>query len=361
MDNKTFDEQYERAKEAAKAADLTEPRARHAHYDFESARVVVYLTTGSGKSFSFLPSEIKELAQASSEELGRIEVSPSGDGLYWPALDVDLGVEYLLNNFADSDVASVYDDNASEDLLNQLFAQIEIAWIQNRDAHLVDQLAERHPEYKDELFDFLKLLIDGELGEPYSQEEIVRSVGQTKKWLTEEGYALAAKIAKEAKPHSMIVESQENPESDITETTPSSHNSEPKDEEKMQLGFMGLLQLRTRLPPYQLQEELGVPDFILTFVQDNPPEETPSGAREEIVGLAVKKGWIEKEKGEEALNRVLRKAAFRQTPYPHYKPGGAESTAGLRFKRYIELISNSRLKKLEKRRWLAFAKEEGNG
>ncbi|HKE31325.1 MAG TPA: hypothetical protein VKD65_06345, partial [Candidatus Angelobacter sp.] len=204
---------------------------------------------------------------------------------------------------------------------------------------------------------FLGLLIASELDAPYSPEEIAKSTERTKKWLAEEGWALAAKTGKETIPHSTTDESQHNAAPGDTEATSTEDEDESASEKIPRLGFMGLLQFRTGRSPSQIQDELKVPDFILTFAQDNPPEETPGGARKAIVNSAVKNGWVNEAEGEEALSRVLRKAAFRPTPYTHDKPGN-EGTAGLRFKRYIELISNSKLKKPDKRYWLEFAKQE---
>ena len=121
---------------------------------------------------------------------------------------------------------------------------------------------------------------------------------------------------------------------------------------------MGLLHERTQLPHQQILADIGVPDVILTFAQDNPAEETPQGARREIVRPAKEKYGIDEGEGEEALNRVPLKAAFRKRPYAHHQP---QERAATRFSRYIEMINKSRLSRAEKRRWLSFAKEEGEG
>lgn len=53
MDDKTFQEQYEKAGRATAAADISEPRAKLAFYDRESELVVIHLQ--DGESFSFAP------------------------------------------------------------------------------------------------------------------------------------------------------------------------------------------------------------------------------------------------------------------------------------------------------------------
>lgn len=65
-----------------------------ARYDRRTARVVVKLNTDVQISF---PSRLAEgLADAAPDDLATIEISPSGLGLHWPTLDVDLYVPGLL-------------------------------------------------------------------------------------------------------------------------------------------------------------------------------------------------------------------------------------------------------------------------
>ncbi|KXF78363.1 hypothetical protein ATN84_00730 [Paramesorhizobium deserti] len=65
-----------------------------ARYDRRASRVVVSLNTGVQLA---VPVRLVEgLADASPEDLGEIEVSPAGLGLYWPKLDVDVYVPALL-------------------------------------------------------------------------------------------------------------------------------------------------------------------------------------------------------------------------------------------------------------------------
>ena len=75
-------------------ADLTEPRAISAHYEIETGKIVIDLRDGA--VFMFPHHLGQGLAKASTEELGAIEVTPSGYGLHWKALDVDLSVPSLL-------------------------------------------------------------------------------------------------------------------------------------------------------------------------------------------------------------------------------------------------------------------------
>ena len=94
MAEKTFDREYEEAKQAAARADQTEPRAKSARYDRGANRIVVELRNGA--SFIFPPDLAQGLAGASPEDLAEVQVTPSGAGLRWPNLDADLSLPNLL-------------------------------------------------------------------------------------------------------------------------------------------------------------------------------------------------------------------------------------------------------------------------
>lgn len=65
-----------------------------ARYDRRAARIVVDLNTGA--QFAVPARSIEGLAEAAPDDLSQIEISPSGLGLAWPALDVDVYVPALL-------------------------------------------------------------------------------------------------------------------------------------------------------------------------------------------------------------------------------------------------------------------------
>ena len=65
-----------------------------ARYSRRLGRVVVSLD--SGLELMFTPALAQGLENASAEELSVIEITPSGDGLHWPALDADVWVPGLL-------------------------------------------------------------------------------------------------------------------------------------------------------------------------------------------------------------------------------------------------------------------------
>jgi hypothetical protein len=86
----------ERAEELRAAA----PRALSARYDGRSGRVVIHLS--SKLVVSFAPKDAQGLEHARPSQLREIEISPSGFGLHFPAIDADLYLPALLEGFLGS-------------------------------------------------------------------------------------------------------------------------------------------------------------------------------------------------------------------------------------------------------------------
>ena len=70
MEDRAFDQEYERAKRAAARADRIEPRAKSARYDSRTNRIVVELRNGA--RFIFPPELAQGLEGASPEDLSVI-------------------------------------------------------------------------------------------------------------------------------------------------------------------------------------------------------------------------------------------------------------------------------------------------
>jgi hypothetical protein len=86
--------QINQARQAGEVLDETEPRAVKAWYELTSARVFIEIKNGVVMGFPYQLLEGLELA--TPEQLAEVEVTPSGYGLYWEGLDVDLGVPQLV-------------------------------------------------------------------------------------------------------------------------------------------------------------------------------------------------------------------------------------------------------------------------
>ncbi len=69
-------------------------RTVSAHYDRKTGRVVLQLS--SKLIVSFAPGDVEGLEHATPGQLEGIEISPSGFGIHFPAVDADLYVPSLL-------------------------------------------------------------------------------------------------------------------------------------------------------------------------------------------------------------------------------------------------------------------------
>lgn len=71
-----------------------------AHYDQQAGKVMIELD--SGLEIAFRPQQAQGLETAIPVYLSEIEISPSGQGLYFPAIDADLYLPALLEGFLGS-------------------------------------------------------------------------------------------------------------------------------------------------------------------------------------------------------------------------------------------------------------------
>jgi hypothetical protein len=93
-------EELEKANRRARRLKAAEPHAVEARYDDRLSRVFVRLSTGI--DIAFVPQDAEGLERATAAELQQIEISPSGFGLHFPALDADLFLPALLEDFLGS-------------------------------------------------------------------------------------------------------------------------------------------------------------------------------------------------------------------------------------------------------------------
>ena len=76
------------------------PRAVAARYDSKTGRIVIHLS--SRLIVSFAPEDAQGPEDARPSQLREIEISPSGFGLHFPAVDADLYIPSLLEGFPGS-------------------------------------------------------------------------------------------------------------------------------------------------------------------------------------------------------------------------------------------------------------------
>ena len=84
----------DRARVAGQALDESEPTAIKAWYAADTDRIFIELSTQIIVGF---PSQrLQGLEDATPRQLAEVEITPSGYGLHWESLDVDLGVPELV-------------------------------------------------------------------------------------------------------------------------------------------------------------------------------------------------------------------------------------------------------------------------
>jgi hypothetical protein len=91
---------FEQANQRAKDLQARIPRALSARHDHKTGRIVIHLSSKLIVSFS--PADVEGLKDARPLQLNKIEISPSGFGIHFPALDADLYVPGLLEGFLGS-------------------------------------------------------------------------------------------------------------------------------------------------------------------------------------------------------------------------------------------------------------------
>lgn len=74
--------------------DETEPRIASARYDAETGRLMLEMKGGA--SISVAARSLRDLAEASDENLAQIEVVSNGNALHWDELDVQFSTIALL-------------------------------------------------------------------------------------------------------------------------------------------------------------------------------------------------------------------------------------------------------------------------
>jgi Protein of unknown function (DUF2442) len=86
--------EIDRARVTGQTLDKNEPRAIKAWYAADTDRIFIELNTDIIMGF---PSQrLQGLEDATPRQLAEVEVTPSGYGLHWESLDVDLGVPELV-------------------------------------------------------------------------------------------------------------------------------------------------------------------------------------------------------------------------------------------------------------------------
>jgi hypothetical protein len=91
------DEDFEQANQRGALTRSNYPAAVSVRFDPHLDRLVIELASGIG--ITFAPNDVQGLRDAKPEEMDDAQISPSGLGVYFPKLDVDLYVPGLLEGY----------------------------------------------------------------------------------------------------------------------------------------------------------------------------------------------------------------------------------------------------------------------
>jgi hypothetical protein len=91
------DEDFEQANQRAVRRKSEFPATVSVRYDLHLARLVIELESGIGITLS--PKDVQGLQDAEPDQMTDVEISPSGLGIYFPKLDLDLYVPGLLEGY----------------------------------------------------------------------------------------------------------------------------------------------------------------------------------------------------------------------------------------------------------------------
>lgn len=94
IDEQELDTQIGQARETARKAAESEPRAKSARYDAVSRKIVLELTNGC--TFMFPADLAQGLRGAPDDLLSEVSILGRGQGLHWEKLDADLSIPGLV-------------------------------------------------------------------------------------------------------------------------------------------------------------------------------------------------------------------------------------------------------------------------
>lgn len=86
--------EIEHGERSGEASRRSEPHATSVRFDAGTRTYALELLAGA--VVSFRADQVRELNDASAEDLADVELSPSGGGISWPRLDVDLNMTGLI-------------------------------------------------------------------------------------------------------------------------------------------------------------------------------------------------------------------------------------------------------------------------
>jgi hypothetical protein len=111
-------------------------------------------------------------------------------------------------------------DKISTELMNQLFSEIEHGWRNRKDRMIVYQLAQKHPDVRDDLYEFFEDLVLGDTDA--LSPKVAEAEERVARWIQSAGLDLATSAARRERFHTPVTTSSQvnKPAELLTRTTP---------------------------------------------------------------------------------------------------------------------------------------------
>jgi hypothetical protein len=236
-------------------------------------------------------------------------------------------------------------EQLTSELVESLFAEIERAWMDRRDRTIVYKLADLHPDFRDELYEFYEDLVLG--ASDVSPDDSGTADARVADWLRTTGFSIARAAAAEAQarasttvaPGSLSEADAQAPRSDSSPKATPADSSPKKDEP-----WLAFVKRRTGqgLPGLAQSLTNATPEFVVLVSRH--PRIVPPGVKrelarqvEEVWGVSAHESLTCLESEPRLIRAASRRTAFEQEP----------ST-------FDELLNRSHLTNAQKQAWLSF-------
>ena len=209
---------------------------------------------------------------------------------------------------------SIRPDNES-DLLARLCAEIEEAWLIDRDTILVDQLANQHPQHEEALYDFFGLLLEAELEGREDAQEAAAISASLHRWLEQEGYRLGRETAARERTGTPSGSTPAAPAAPAAGESAKPHEHQGRDATASP-PLVGLLRQWTRRRLDDIAREMDISKALLTQVSERP-DIVPRAWKREIARRAKRSFDIPPDPVMKSLGNApeYARAASRDGPY----------------------------------------------
>jgi hypothetical protein len=198
------------------------------------------------------------------------------------------------------------------DILGRLFAEIERAWVDDKDHAAVYRLSREYPQFRDELHEFFGDLILGPEGNPGS--DVRRAEDNVHRWILASGLNIAKAVRSSALRTTTAVslETKQPPETAAADAAPAIERTPESGDT-----WVAFLRRHTHLKLPQVAA--GLPHVTTEYLVlvSRHPVVVPASVKKELAGYTEEKFGIRRQDSLQCLTgeRSFRRAASRSHPF----------------------------------------------